>query len=170
MIRRVIFLDIDGVLNSERWYSQSNKDIAIDKYGNAFDPEAVANLEKIVAATGADIVISSSWKFLGISVMQDMWHDRDLPGKVIDVTPTVINDEMLQHANLEDIDALPKVKGYEIKEWLRQHGKNVSSYVIIDDMDDMLPEQQEHFVQTMPNVGLSKCDAEVAIRILNMIG
>ena len=169
-MRRVIFLDIDGVLNSERWYRQSNKDVAKDKYGNAFDPEAVANLGKIITATGADIVISSSWKFLGLSVMQDMWHDRELPGKVIDITPTVINDEMLQHADLEDIEALPKVKGYEVKEWLRLHGKNVSSYVIIDDTDDILPEQQEHFVQTMPEVGLSECDAEVAIYILNKKG
>ena len=33
-----------------------------DKYGYAFDPNSVANLKKIIDETGADIVISSSWK------------------------------------------------------------------------------------------------------------
>ena len=49
-----------------------------------------------------------------------------------------------------------------VKAW-----KACSNYVIIDDMDNMLPEQQSHFVQTNPEVGITKEDSEKAIIILN---
>ena len=35
---KVIFLDIDGVLNTGWWYSQMDRDTPKDKYGYAFDP------------------------------------------------------------------------------------------------------------------------------------
>ena len=68
-MRKILFLDIDGVLNTGSHLSQ-------DKYGDGFNPKAVANLAKIVDATGADIVISSSWKFMGLSALEQMWLDR----------------------------------------------------------------------------------------------
>jgi hypothetical protein len=55
----------------------------------------------------------------------------------------------------------------EIKEWLDKHGKKVSHYVIIDDMDNFLPEQKSHFVLTDPEVGITDEDADKAIKILN---
>ena len=78
-----MFLDFDGVLNTCWW----ERKIPIDKYGYAFDPNAVANLAKIIVETGADIVVSSTWKFMGLSEMQEMWEERSLPGKIIDITP-----------------------------------------------------------------------------------
>ena len=59
------------------------------------------------------------------------------------------------------------IRGEEIKEWLTKHGKRVSHYVIIDDMDNMLSEQQSHFVQTNPEVGITEDDADNAVKILN---
>ena len=44
--------------------------------------------------THADIVIESSWKYLGLEAMQDMWKDRQLPGKVIGITPSAISDNI----------------------------------------------------------------------------
>ena len=86
-MRKVVFLDIDGVLNTKWWYTQMDRNIPKDKYGYAFDPNAVSNLNKIVDETGAGIVISSSWKSFGISELEDMWQDRGLPGKLIGITP-----------------------------------------------------------------------------------
>ena len=60
----------------------------VDGFGCAFNPEAVANLKRIVEETGADIVVSLSWKNWGLDAMQCMWIRRGLPGKVIDITPT----------------------------------------------------------------------------------
>jgi hypothetical protein len=158
MMRKILFLDIDGVLNTGSHLSQ-------DKYGDGFNPKAVANLAKIVDATGADIVISSSWKFMGLSALEQMWLDRVLPGKVIGTTPNIESDELLLTADLDHMERMP-IRGTEIKEWLSHH-KQISHYVIIDDMYGMLPEQTSHFVMTHPETGISEMDAEQAISILN---
>lgn len=165
-MNKVIFLDIDGVLNTNWWYTQMDRNTPKDKYGYAFDPKAVANLKRIVEETGADIVISSSWKCLGLTQMEEMWNDRNLPGKIIGITPNTVSDELLLNADIDSIEMF-HIRGEEIREWLSKHGKNVSNYVIIDDMDNMLPEQQSHFIQTNPEVGISKEDSETAIYILN---
>lgn len=165
-MRKVVFLDIDGVLNTKWWYTQMDRNTPKDKYGYAFDPNAVANLKKIIDETGADIVISSSWKSFGISELEDMWQDRGLPGKLIGITPNTVSDEMLLNADLDNME-LFSIRGTEIKEWLTKHGKHVSHYAIIDDMDNMLTEQRLHFVKTDPEIGITVEDAEKAIMILN---
>lgn len=164
--RKIIFLDIDGVLNTKWWYTQMDRNTPRDKYGYAFDPKAVANLRRVVDETGAGIVISSSWKCMGLSQMEDMWDERNLPGKVVGITPNSVSDELLVDTDIDSME-LFHIRGEEIKEWLTKHGKHVSHYVIIDDMDNMLPEQQSHFVHTNPEVGISEDDAEKAIAILN---
>jgi hypothetical protein len=165
-MRKVIFLDIDGVLNTKWWYTQMNRNTPKDKYGYAFDPNAVSNLKKILDQTGADIVISSSWKSFGYSELEEMWEERGLPGKLIGITPNSVSDEMLLNADLDNME-LFSIRGMEIKEWLDKHGRNVSHYVIIDDMDNFLPDQQPYFVQTNPEVGITKEDIDMAIKILN---
>ena len=165
-MRTVIFLDLDGVLNTGWWYSQMDRKTPKDKYGYAFDPNAVANLKRIIDETGAEIVISSSWKSFGLSGLQAMWKDRGLPGKVVDITPDIMSDEMLLNVDLNNKDMLYN-RGCEVKGWLSKHGDEVVSYVIIDDMDDVLPEQQPHFVWTDEKVGLTEGNAVQAIMILN---
>lgn len=157
-----MFLDFDGVLNTCWW----ERKIPIDKYGYAFDPNAVANLVKIIVETGADIVVSSTWKFMGLSEMQEMWEERSLPGKIIDITPNTVSDEVLLYADLEHMELTP-IRGMEIKEWLDSKGKKVSRYAILDDMDSMLHEQKDHLVLTNPTVGITESDAFKAISILN---
>lgn len=164
-MRKVVFLDIDGVLNTKWWYTQMDRNTPRDKYGYAFDPKAVACLRRIVEETEASIVISSSWKSFGFSELEEMWKDRGLPGKIIGITPNSVSDELLLDADIDSIE-LFHIRGEEIKEWLTNHGKHVSHYVIIDDMDNMLPEQQPHFVHTNPEVGITVDDAEKAIGIL----
>lgn len=166
-MKKILFLDIDGVLNTERWHKKMIESHAPkDSFGYDFDPEAVANLRHIVEATGAEIVISSSWKGYGMDGLQELWETRDLPGKVIDFTPDVVTDEMLLQINLEEVDMMI-CRGKEIKKWLSMHKNKVSHYAILDDYDDMLPEQMPHFVQTNYEVGISKQDADRVIEILN---
>ena len=168
-MRKILFLDIDGVLNTERQHDRCVNEgiVPVDNFGYAFDPVAVANLEWIVQETGAEIVISSSWKLWGLGAMQRMWTRRGLPGKVIDITPSTESDEMLLSVDLVYMD-IPAIKGSEIKEWLSAHGKNVSRYAILDDEQEMLPEQQSHFVRTNPAVGITEEATEKAITILNV--
>ena len=165
-MRKIIFLDIDGVLNTKEWHSRMTKDTPKDEYGYAFDPVTVKNLAHIIDKTGADIVISSSWKFYGVAKLRKMWEIRNLPGTILDITPNTISDEMLLNANLEEFQ-LGVCRGNEIKEWLSRHKGEVSNYVIIDDFDDMLPEQEDHAVLTDSLIGITGSDAEKAIMILN---
>lgn len=167
-MRKILFLDLDGVLNTARWHRQADRHALQDKYGYKFDPSAVANLKKILDETGAVIVISSSWKCMGLATLQRMWKDRNLPGEVVDITPNSIGDELLLHADLEKMGLL-SIRGQEIKEWLMLHGKDVSNYVIFVDMNDILPEQEPHFVWIDPEEGVTKDNAEQVIMILNNV-
>ena len=161
-MRKVIFLDIDGVL-SPRWW---NSDKQSDNYGRLFDAKAVANLSKIIEETEADIVISSSWKNIGLVELQNMWRDRGLPGKIVDITPDYMSDELLLKEDSSNMDYLYE-RGSEIQGWLLLHGDDVGRYVIIDDMDDILPEQLSHFVQTDPEFGITIDDVKKIVHLLN---
>jgi hypothetical protein len=105
---------------------------------------------------------------MGLSQVQEMWSVRNLPGKIIGITPSSVNDETLLDDDTDCIDRF-HIRGEEIKEWLKQHGKHVSHYVIIDDMDNMLSEHQSHYIQTNPEEGITENDAEKAITILNKL-
>lgn len=156
MKSKIIFLDIDGVLNV---MSQE-----FDDYGQLFNPIFVKNLADIIEKTNAKLVISSTWRFSGREFMMNMWRHRNLPGEVIDATPDLgFNDNI--------------VRGDEIKAWLEKNIDKVDNYCIIDDDDDMLPEQLYNFVKTSGNIdhpdcddigyGLTKICSEKVIEILN---
>lgn len=165
-MNKVIFLDIDGVLNTQDWHSRMTKDTPRDEFGWEFDPVAVENLAHIINETGASIVISSSWKFLGMAKLREMWKIRNLPGTLLDITPNTVSDEVLLNANLDEME-LGVCRGNEIKEWLSRHEGEVSNYVIIDDFDDLLSEQEDHVVLTDTLIGITEYDAAKAVKILN---
>lgn len=154
-MNKVIFLDIDGVLNTRLWGSQSS-----------FDSDAVANLAEIVSKTGAVIVISSSWKCLGLDEIRKIWQENELPGRVIDITPDSVSDDELLNADIADINSF-YIRGNEIKEWLALHKDDVNHYVILDDSNDFLPDQLSHLVKTDPAKGLSLTEVGRAISLLS---
>lgn len=169
-MKKIIFLDFDGVLNTEH-----NQNMLVyhgkawkDKHGAFFDPEAVAQLERIIVETGADIVIESSWKYLGLEAMQQMWTDRNMPGHVVDVTPSSASDNWLPNANLDEMDpASIQYKGVEIASWIADSLREEARYVIIDDEYVILDSQLPHFILTNPYDGITPELADRAIRILN---
>ena len=168
-MNKYLFLDFDGVLNTEFY-----QDLLLsqgkqwqDEQGAFFDPEAVKQLERIIDATQASIVIESSWKYLGLKAMQDMWAARHLPGRVIDITPSCASDIWLQAAGLNDND-LAHCKGIEIASWLFDHATQDFKYVIIDDEYVILDSQLPHFIMTNPFDGITEDEANRAIALLNI--
>lgn len=141
---KVIFLDIDGVLNV---IGQGH-----DKYGQTFHKHFEDNLRTIIVSTGAKIVISSSWRYSGLESLLSMWNDRQLPGDIIDITPN--EQDVVQAGLAEFYDSVGR--GSEIQLWLNQHPE-VEQYVIIDDDDDMLSTQLENFVKTSGNFHHKDC-------------
>ena len=170
MIEKFIFLDFDGVLNTEFYQGRLMYEGKTwqDEYGAYFDSLAVAQLKRSIDATGADIVVESSWKYLGLEAMHEMWQGRQLPGKVIDITPSSVSDEWLLSANLDEMNAaMGHCKGMEISAWLADNHKEDANYVIIDDEYVVLDSQLPHFIQTNPFDGITEEDAIRAIGILN---
>ena len=55
-MRQIIFLDFDGVLNTQYYQEQlqSHSKNWQDEYGALFDPNAVKQLKRIIDATDAD--------------------------------------------------------------------------------------------------------------------
>ena len=153
-MRRIIFLDFDGVLNTEYYQGllQFQGKQWQDQYGAFFDPKAVRQLKRIIDATGADIVVESSWKYLGLEAMQELWRVRNLPGRVIDITPSLTGNAS---------------KGEEIAAWLSEHATLDTPYVIIDDEYVVLDTQIPYFIWTNPYEGLTEEQADRAISILH---
>jgi hypothetical protein len=160
---KVIFLDIDGVLNV---YSQGH-----DEYGGTFHQHLVDNLKRVIEETGAKIVISSTWRFGGLQRMKDMWEFRGLPGEVIDITPDC--NDLFNEGSFVFLDQIER--GHEVEYWLDEHPE-VEKYVIFDDDNDFLQHQRGNFVRTANNInhpdcvdigyGLTNECANRAIRIL----
>ncbi|MBP3565176.1 MAG: hypothetical protein J6J77_06035 [Alistipes sp.] len=153
-MRRIIFLDFDGVLNTEYYQGllQFQGEQWQDQYGAFFDPRAVRQLKRVIDTTGADIVVESSWKYLGLEAMQELWRVRDLPGRVIDITPSLTKN---------------KNKGDEIAAWLSEHATPDTRYVIIDDEYVVLDTQIPYFILTNSYEGLTEEQANRAISILH---
>ena len=153
-MQKIIFLDFDGVLNTEYYQGllQFQGKQWQDEYGALFDPKAVKHLQRIIDATGADIVIESSWKYFGLEAMQELWRVRSLPGGVIDITPSLTGNAS---------------KGEEIAAWLSEHAMSDARYVIIDDEYVVLDSQIPYFIWTNPYEGLTEDQANRAMLILN---
>ena len=151
-MKKIIFLDFDGVLNTEYYQGllQFQGKQQRDEYGAIFAPGAVKQLKRIIEDTTAEIVVSSSWKSLGLAKLQELWMKRNLPGRVIDVTP-------LHSGN----------KGDEIAAWLVENATSEARYVVIDDEEGVLDSQRPFFIWTNPYEGLTEEKANMAIRILN---
>ena len=167
---KYLFLDFDGVLNTEFYQDllMSQGKPYRDKHGPFFDPVAVEQLKRVIDATHAGIVIESSWKYLGLEAMQDMWTDRQLPGRVIDITPTIVSASWSSNIDI-DIFGLDvrQSKGIEIDFWLFENTLEDVRYVIIDDEYVILDSQLPHFILTNPFDGLTELLADRAIALLN---
>ncbi len=170
---RVLFLDFDGVLNTDRYQADLHSQAlpTSDEFGALFDPDAVASLRAIIdVVPDLKIVIESSWKAIGLSAMRQMWIARGLPGKVYDITPHIDNDELLLSVDLDDPEAFSKLeglgKGGEIKAWLDAHGEEVETYVILDDVNEFRGDLGDHLVVTDPREGLTNAKAIEAVRRL----
>lgn len=139
MRRRVIFLDIDGVVAPiRRW----------DRYED-LDPACIQVLNEIVSSGDAEVVVSSTWRHgKTIAELQAMLDAAGFTGRVLDKTPS---------------DIPGACRGDEIGCWLAEH--DVGGYVIIDDHADM-GELRSRLVQTHPAHGLQAADVPRALALL----
>lgn len=138
---QVIFLDFDGVIAP---ISDMNR------YGD-LDHGCLRVLNEIVARSGAQVVVSSSWRFgKTVGELQQMLDEYGFAGRVIDRTPT---------------DVQGCTRGEEVATWLAEHP--VDGCVILDDHGDM-GGLSGRLVRTNATVGLQPADADRALEKLAM--
>lgn len=133
MLGPTVFLDIDGVLNSQTYYeSRRYKEKTMDQGRFEYDLEEIDGntilyLNDLIEKTKADIVISSTWRSrYSVEEFQKFFECKGFKGKVIGKTPRLGSD---------------CVRGNEILKWIKDNEKDYhaySNYVIFDDDSDML--------------------------------
>jgi hypothetical protein len=155
---KVIFLDIDGVLNSGAYIKRL--DGAFDDPIHQIDPEAVVRLNRITDATGAVIVVSSTWRLAfrhsadPLRQLQGCLAAYKITAPVIGLTP--------------DKQSIRNRRGKEIQSYIDDHYNEIEKFVIIDDDSDMgrlLP----HLIKTLFEDGLQDSHVETIIGILNNV-
>lgn len=154
---KVIFLDIDGVLNHENWYHES-RFIRKKDEGN-IDPKSVALINEIIIACDAKIIISSSWK--------SDWHETcNLLYKSGLIEDSIIGNTPFYEYTIQDKGLRNAItRGNEILSSINEH--DILYYVIIDDNSDMLLSQKDHFIKINEFTGITQKDVKTAISILN---
>jgi hypothetical protein len=144
-MKRVLFLDVDGVLNNRHTTDRWQGFIGID------DDKAKL-LDRIVIETGCYIVLSSTWRKQIDNV--NYLFSRLNPGTrcmIIGKTPVLHN----------------ATRGDEIQEWL-DCNPGVERFVIVDDDEDM-GELTSHLVRTAWEVGMTTDIANEIIVKLNAV-
>ena len=157
---KIIFLDVDGVLNDEDYYVAGKTNLPYPLC--EFNPESVRTLNHIIEKTNAKIVLSASMRGDGIEQCRNLFEAVGIKGEIISITPYVTNDY--------------SVRGNEILKWLHDNDKykpfsymnTDHDYVILDDDSDMLLQQKHNFFQISPKIGLTMYDADKIIKFLNV--
>lgn len=148
---KVIFLDVDGVLNSESFANKMFDEEGVRIfYDDILDKRAIACLKQIVVKTDAVIVLSSSW--------------RKIPSSREHLVRQLAEYGLSIHS---DTPYTGEERGDDISAWFRMHSDiAVESYVILDDDSDMnihLP----HLVHTsFYDCGLETKHIQYAVDIL----
>ena len=154
MRAKIVFLDIDGVLNNPGCYR-----IASGAHAPA-DPRCIAALNLITDTTGALVVVSSTWRLGGLMFCREKLTEWGAHASVVDITPRLIEQ------NPGGRLVVAQTRGAEIGKWLLDQERfEIESFVILDDDSDM-DGHSNRLVQTNGAVGLTLQDAARAIQML----
>jgi len=160
-LRKLLFLDIDGVLNSfqsaimEHKYKKLRMNYPASMHFGKFCPLAQSNLKLIQdCVPELEIVISSSWRV--DKTVRELQHLLGYDG-VINATRVIGKTPIIG-----------RPRGIEIQRWFDWHtsGRSTGAFAILDDDDDMHP-YEDFLVQTDSYHGLMYRDAADVITILN---
>ena len=143
MHERILFLDIDGVLVTPRTES-----IVIGQYSQ-FDSGCVAALNRIIASTGAKLVLCSSWRIdEDINDLREYFLSQGVVGDLVDMTPV-----------RSDAD-----REREILQWLGECPSR-PRFAILDD-DLWFDQLSAWHVRTDSQQGLSADDVDATVALL----
>ena len=142
---KVIFLDIDGVLNSVGFRPENPQGVR-----DWLAEENVRVLRGLVESTGAVIVLTTSWR---------------LTTSVADIASALLETG----AELEVVGVTPSLapgssRAAEIQQWLQSATSTVEAWVALD--DDWVGDGESYF-RVSKLSGLTEADAVEIARLLN---
>lgn len=156
---KIIFLDIDGVVNCFDTKERINGIIGVEQ-------SKIELIKQIVDATGAKIVLSSTWR-LG-------WFYENQPGHEGDTKEWYYLRDKFAEQGLYFLDYTPlhknRHRGIEIQQWIDSVSDDwdIDSYVVIDDnMYEIREMHKGHMVKTSYADGITPGAVKMAIQILN---
>lgn len=166
---KVIFLDIDGVLNSEKLakhlYNKGIKCHGDDGVYNFIDENVVNKLAQFCKTYDIKIVISSSWRhFYFDDTIKFIKEKRNK--KLHSLIPYIIGQTPRLYKEKENGSSEQLCRGDEIQDYINIY--HIENYVILDDDSDMLDSQLEHFIQTDYKDGLLDRHFEQIKKLLNL--
>lgn len=161
----LIFLDIDGVLNTHDFCSFAMCGL--------IHRDKIDRLNKILVATDAKIVLSSAWRYIvhrgEATLMGIDWLLRSHglhKNRLLGITRL---DTTINHPNDWKGDwstwVVANERGKQIKDWIRESGEEYN-YIAIDDLDLGITEEGVRLIKTDSKVGLQDSHIEEAIRLL----
>ena len=152
---KVLFLDIDGVLNYEGCDS---------RYGSVYFvvEEKVHMLKEIISKTDAKIVLTSTWRH-GLTDL--MLGEETFEAGLYEAFINTLEEHDMEIYGCTGEDET--TRGEEIEFWLQVAEEQIETFVILDDMyPEDLKLHQEKLVQTVESFGLTQEDVEKAVSML----
>ena len=155
---KVIFLDNDGVIclsnnwgsrfkKQKEWggckLSMTSREIPVEYRFDNFDKKAIGVLNSIIEETGAEIVVSSDWRFhANLDELGDYYEAQGIIKRPIAVTEKFHFTNWLEEGFIKDHGEFPwsrqedleQQRHFEIKRWLRDHPE-VTHWVAVDDLN-----------------------------------
>ncbi len=153
-----VFLDFDGPIIPIMSHKPAPRKMSEKAW-----PPCVKALNRITDATGANIVVSSTWRADGLPKVRGYLKDWGVTGRVIGITPSL---EQRRESGLWE----PVPRGLEIAEYIKNwnlfHPNNeITQFVIFDDdkdMDYLMP----FLIHTPFETGITERHADLAIERL----
>lgn len=154
----VIFLDIDGVVNT------------INSEAKQFSSEAVQVLNEIVREFSAKVVLSSSWKeFLSFPQLNELFQKNGAKFSISDKTPHYAGTYSVNASELTEEEFYMQMGEHEGRNeeiWQYIKSKEISCFVILDDLPFSNKFLSRHLVRTSIETGLLTSQKESIRKVL----
>lgn len=163
---KLIFLDIDGVLNCQAAYIKGEcnyvtwtNHLGEKDHHQSFCSWSKELLNELIAKTDAKIVVSSTWRHSGLEFMKSVWAQEQMAGEIIGITPSFgsVITEYTVPRGCEIDYYLKENMGFRHINWSKDAQQlyidksGIENYIILDDDSDMLYSQRNHFVHVKPS-------------------
>lgn len=152
---KILFLDIDGVLNSHNFFVAEVAAKRESEYAirHRMDLQCIERLNEVCRRTACKVVLSSTWRkpiAMGLGNTFRIMRHFGFRYRLDDMTPL-----------------LGESRGSEISTWLSLYAPDDYTFAVVDDCErDQMAGVLHRFVQTNQQVGLQDADVERLITLL----